>query len=93
MPMSANILAAPHGMNLVIERKSGGAVIGRFDSANGFEVVMHDVDVWEPGHADPRDAWIRATAKYGVAVKHRDYSFPQSDVASWVSLGQVDHQQ
>jgi len=90
--MSANILQAPHGMNLLIERKSGGAVIGRFDAANGFEVVMHDVDVWEPGHGEPREVWIRTTAKYGVAVKHRDFSFPQSDVASWLPLGQVEQQ-
>jgi len=88
--MNANILQAPHGMNLVVERKSGGVVIGRFDAANGFEVAMHDVDVWEPGHTDERDAWIRTTAKYGVAVKHRDFSFPQSDVARWTPLGQIE---
>ena len=88
--MSASILQAPHGMNLVIERKSGGAVIGRFDAANGFEVVMHDVDIWEPGHADEREQWIRQTATYGVAVKERDYSFPQSDVERWVPLGEVE---
>jgi hypothetical protein len=88
--MSGNILQAPHGMNLVIERKSGGVVIGRFDSANGFEVAMHDVDVWEPGHAEERERWIRTNATYGVAVSARDYSFPQSDVRSWVPLGQIE---
>jgi len=87
--MNANILTAPHGINLLIERKSGGAVIGRFDSANGFEVVMHDVDIWEPGQVDPKQGWIQQTAKYGIAVKQRDYSFAQSDVASWLPLGEV----
>ena len=29
--MSANIMNAPHGMNLVVECKYGRVVIGRFD--------------------------------------------------------------
>lgn len=88
--MNANILQAPHGMNLVIVRKNGGAVIGRFDSANGFEVVMHDIDLFEAGAPEAREQWIRQTAKYGVAVKHRDYSFPQSEVAEWTPLGDIE---
>ena len=39
-------MSAPHGINLVIECSDGSAVIGRFDESNGFEIVMHDVDLW-----------------------------------------------
>ena len=83
---------APHGMNLVIECNDGSAVIGRFDESNGFEVVMHDVDVWGPDQGTPeeREQWIRGTATYGVAVKARDHTFPASLVASWKSLGDVE---
>ena len=68
-PMSDNIMNAPHGMNLVVECNDGSAVIGRFDESNGFEVVMHDVDLWESdqGSAEERENWVRSTATYGVA--------------------------
>ena len=90
--MPENIMNAPHGMNLVIECKDGSAVIGRFDESNGFEVTMHDIDLWNPDQGDPdaREQWVRQTATYGVAVKQRDYRFPASNVAQWRSLGDVE---
>ena len=68
---SNNIVNAPHGMNLVVECKDGTVVIGRFDESNGFEVFMHDVDVWRPGSGADSEHWVRETATYGVDVKHR----------------------
>lgn len=90
--MPSNIMNAPHGMNLVVERKDGSAVIGRFDESNGFEVTMHDVDLWsaDQGDEDAREQWVRQTATYGVAVKQRDYRFPAGDVTQWRSLGDVE---
>ena len=90
--MAQNIMNAPHGMNLVIECSDGSAVIGRFDESNGFEVVMHDVDLWaaDRGTPEEREQWIRQTATYGVAVKERDHNFPASLVASWKSLFDVE---
>ena len=88
--MSANIMNAPHGMNLVVECKDGRVVIGRFDESNGFEVLMHDVDVWDPSAGADSTAWIRETATYGVDVKHRDFRFPAGSVASWRPLGEVE---
>ncbi|MFT5734539.1 MAG: hypothetical protein ACJA2W_001809 [Planctomycetota bacterium] len=90
--MPQNIMNAPHGINLVIECKDGSAVIGRFDESNGFEVVMHDVDVWsaDKGADDDRAQWIRQTATYGVAVTERDHTFPASQVADWRPLGDVE---
>ena len=83
---------APHGMNLVIECSDGSAVIGRFDESNGFEVVMHDVDLWEAeqGSAEEREQWIRSTATYGVAVKQRDLKLSARSVENWRSLGDVE---
>ncbi len=90
--MTENIMNAPHGINLVIECTDGSAVIGRFDESNGFEVVMHDVDVWGPeqGSEDERTEWIRSTATYGVAVKERDHRFSARLVSSWHKLGDVE---
>lgn len=84
-----NIHQAPHGSNLVIETKSGRVVIGRFDSTNGFQVFMHDVDVYDPpAGADP-EPYIRETATYGVDVKQRDFAFDASQVVRWRKLGEI----
>lgn len=87
--MSADIRQAPHGMNLVIETESGRIYIGRFDESNGFEVVLHDCDVFEPREdADP-EHWVRETATYGVDVKHRDLRFPAGGITRWRPLGDI----
>lgn len=86
----SSLQSAPHGLNLVIETKSGRVVIGRFDNTNGFQVFMHDVDVYEPpAGADP-EAYIRETATYGVDVKQRDFVFDASQVLRWRKLGEIE---
>lgn len=87
--MSADLRSAPHGLNLVIETRTGRVIIGRFDSTNGFEVVMHDVDVWDPAPGSDAEAYIRETATYGVDVKQRDYSFDAASVLRWRRLGEI----
>jgi len=84
-----NISSAPHGINLVIETKAGRVVIGRFDSTNGFQVFMHDVDVYDPPAGSDPEAYIRETATYGVDVKQKDFAFDASQVARWRKLGEI----
>ncbi len=81
---------APHGMNLVVETAGGTIYIGRFDESNGFEVLMHDCDVWEPKEAADAEQWVRETATYGVDVKHRDLKFPAGEVTRWRPLGDIE---
>lgn len=88
--MNSNIMNATHGINLVVECKDGTVVIGRFDESNGFEVLMHDVDVWEPKAGETSEHWIRETATYGVDVKERDYRFSALQVAKWTALGDIE---
>jgi len=88
--MSANINDAPHGMNLVIETKDGTIYIGRFDESNGFEVLMHDCDVFEPQEGKDAEHWIRETATYGVDVKHRDMTFSALGITRWRPLGDIE---
>ncbi|MEZ6005855.1 MAG: hypothetical protein R3F17_08800 [Planctomycetota bacterium] len=90
--MPKNIMDAPHGMNLVIHCNDGAKYIGRFDQCNGFEVLMHDCDVWDPAKpaSDDVDHWIRETATYGVDVKHRDLRFDAHRVESWQALGSIE---
>ena len=88
--MQTNIMDAPHGMNLVVHCKDGSIVSGRFDESNGFEVIMHDVDLFDPASGNDAEHWVRETATYGVDVKHRDWRFPSSDVQGWVALGKIE---
>jgi hypothetical protein len=85
----SDIHTAPHGQNVVIETKTGRVVIGRFDSTNGFQVFMHDVDVYDPAPGADPEAYIRETATYGVDVKQKDFAFDASQVAKWRKLGEI----
>ena len=88
--MSQNLSDAPHGMNLVIETSSGTVYIGRFDDSNGFEALLHDVDVYEPAEGADPEAYIRETATYGVDVKHRDLKVDATQVTRWRPLGDIE---
>jgi hypothetical protein len=87
--MSDPIHTAPHGQNLVIETRNGRVIIGRFDSSTGFEVLMHDCDVYDPPQGTDVEAYIRETATYGVDVKKKDFAFAAGEVLRWRKLGDV----
>jgi hypothetical protein len=86
----SSIQSAPHGQNVVVETKSGRVVIGRFDNTNGFQVFMHDVDVYHPAAGTDPEPYIRETATYGVDVKQRDYEFAASEILRWRKLGEIE---
>ena len=88
--MTQNISLAPHGLNLVVETTSGRVIIGRFDSTNGFQVLMHDCDVYDPPQGADPEAYIRETATYGVDVKKKDYAFDALSIARWRKLGEIE---
>jgi hypothetical protein len=87
--MNGNIQSAPHGSNLVVETKSGRVIIGRFDSSNGFQVVMHDCDVYDPPAGADVEAYVRESATYGVDVKQRDLAFDAHTIVRWRKLGEI----
>jgi hypothetical protein len=87
--MTEPIHNAPHGINLVIETRSGRVILGRFDSADAFQVHMHDCDIHQPAPGADPEAYIRETATYGVDVKERDLSFSAAEVLRWRRLGDI----
>lgn len=87
--LMSSLASAPHGQNLVLETKTGRVVIGRFDSTNGFQVFLHDVDVYDPPAGTDPEPYIRETATYGVDVKHKDFVFDASQVVRWRKLGEI----
>lgn len=76
-----NIQDAPHGINVVVETHKGRVYIGRFDSVNGFEALMHDCDVRDFGAGEDREPFIRETATYGIDVKERNSTVDVLQVA------------
>ncbi len=76
-----NLQDAPHGINIVVETHAGRVYIGRFDSMNGFEALMHDCDVRDFASEGEREAFIRETATYGIDVKQRDTTVDALGVA------------
>tara|TARA_R110002126_G_scaffold91744_3_gene218174 strand:- start:302 stop:577 length:276 start_codon:yes stop_codon:yes gene_type:complete len=88
--MNDNIMTAQHGINIVVECEDGKIYIGRFDESNGFEIVMHDADVFDPASGGDAEHWKKETATYGVDVKHKDLRFPASGIKGWVALGDVE---
>ena len=84
-----NIHEAPHGINVVIETKDQRVFIGRFDETNGFTALLHDADVHDVGEGEDAEEYIRNTAKYGVAVKHRDVTVDVPTIERVRLLGDI----
>lgn len=83
-----NIAQAPHGINLVVE--TGDTIyIGRFDSSNGFQVLMHDCCVHPIADGEDTEAFVRQTAKYGIPVDQKDVTFDAHAVERVRVLGDV----
>lgn len=76
-----NIQDAPHGINVVVETQKGRVYIGRFDSVNGFEALMHDCDFRDFQAGEDREPFIRETATYGIDVKERNSTVDVLQVA------------
>jgi len=79
---------AHHGINLVIETVDR-IYIGRFDSSNGFQVLMHDCAIHTIRSPESAEEFVRNTAKYGVAVDQRDVRFDAAGIQRVRVLGDV----
>lgn len=88
LPPTMQIHEAPHGINLVVETKDI-VYIGRFDSTNGFQVLMHDCSVHPIAEGEDTEEFIKQTAKYGVAVDQKDIRFDAHAVTRVRVLGDI----
>lgn len=80
---------APHGINLVVETSADVVYIGRFDETNGFTVLMHDADVHQLAEDEDAEEHIKTSAKYGIAVSHKDVTFDANTVTRVRLLGDI----
>jgi len=81
---------APHGINVVIETNGPRIYIGRFDSVNGFQALLHDCDVHDLATGENKEQYIRETATYGINVVERDAMVDVMSVTRVRTLGEID---
>lgn len=79
---------APHGINLVVETDQI-VYIGRFDSSNGFEVLMHDCCIHTIAEGEDTEVFVRQTAKFGIPVDQKDIKFDAHAVKRVRALGDI----
>ncbi|MEX1025789.1 MAG: hypothetical protein WD226_12020 [Planctomycetota bacterium] len=79
---------APHGINLVVETDET-VYIGRFDSSNGFQVLMHDACVHPIEAGEDVEAFVRQTAKFGIPVDEKNVTFDAHAVKRVRVLGDI----
>lgn len=87
-----DLRSAPHGLNVVVEcedARGKRVVIGRFDSTNAFQALLHDCDVHALAAAEDAEAYIRQTATYGVAVNTKDAHVDLMSVQRVRLLGEI----
>lgn len=78
-----------HGINLVVETDEV-VYIGRFDNSNGFQVLMHDCAIHPIAPGEDTEAFVKQTARYGVAVDRRDVVVDALKVRRVRRLGEID---
>jgi len=73
-----------HGQTVIVYTKGARVVAGRWDAVQGGELLMRDAAV----HEDPvtRERWVADAKKYGIAVQHRTFTLPHTDVERVVRL-------
>jgi hypothetical protein len=81
---------APHGINVVVEMLGPRVYIGRFDSVNGFQALLHDCDVHDLKPGDDKERYIREAATYGIDVQQRDATVDVMQIARVRLLGEIE---
>lgn len=87
---AVKIQDAPHGINVVIETSGPRIYIGRFDSVNGFQALLHDCDVHDVRAGENKEQYIRETATYGINVVERDATVDVMSVTRVRTLGEIE---
>src|SRR5262245_30766275 len=83
-----NISQAPSGIHVVVETDAS-VYIGRFGNMQGSKVRLFDAAVLKLAAGQDAEDYIRKTARYGVAVAHRDLSFDATGIRRVRKLGEI----
>lgn len=78
---------ALHGITVVLFTKGPKTFVGRWDAERDGMAHLFGVAEHEEGQSEqPRDEWVAATKKYGVAVAHQSLAVPAAEVEKVVPL-------
>ena len=72
---------APHGINLVVETKTGRVVVGRFDAVHGFEALLHDAPTRPMSARNPLEDPSGAPAHEAAPPHEEEPNPPENKLA------------
>jgi hypothetical protein len=78
-----------HGITVVLETRTAGTYVGRFDSQDERGVHLLDVGVFDPAQGT-REEYLRRSVKFGIRVDRPGLTIDPSEVGRITPLGQID---
>jgi hypothetical protein len=75
-----------HGVTIVVETTGSRTYVGRYDTEDEQGVHILDVGVHEGSAEQPRDEYLKRTAKFGIKPQHRHMIVPRREVARIIRL-------
>jgi hypothetical protein len=78
-----------HGITVVLDTRSAGTYVGRFDSQDERGVHLFDVGVFDPAQGT-RDEYVRRSVKFGIRVDRPGLTIESAEVARITPLGEIE---
>lgn len=78
-----------HGITVVVETRSGDALVGRCEDENDRSVILLDADVHSGDDEMSRSEYLERADRFGVWPKHRRLEIARTEVARLFPLGQL----
>lgn len=78
-----------HGVTVVLDTRSAGTYVGRFDSQDEQGVHLFAVGVFDPAQGS-RDDYLRRSVKFGIRVDRPELTIESAEVERITPLGQID---
>lgn len=79
-----------HGITVVVDTKGPKVYIGRCDTMNFMQVILHDADEHDESDGLAKAEYVKKAAAYGVWKKHDRIAIPKTEVVSVTRLGDVE---
>lgn len=78
-----------HGVTVVLDTRSAGTYVGRFDAEDERGVHLLNVGVFDPAQGT-RDEYVRRSVKFGIRVDHPGLTIDSAEVARMTPLGDIE---
>jgi len=78
-----------HGITVVLDTRTAGTYVGRFDSQDEQGVHLLNVGVFDPAQG-ARDEYVRRSVKFGIRVDRPELTIASAEVAQITPLGDLE---